>query len=137
MGVGDRAVIAEVIKHYYPGWDPPEDQGNEWERCCCPFHGENNPSAAVSYDHDAYNCMACDWRGDVYKIIQRKEGVSFGEAKRIAEGFASGSGDRVSLSASRESGRDSLGGTGVFGGRPSGSNRKVQARVRRRPFTGL
>ncbi|QGJ89801.1 DNA primase [Mycobacterium phage Superchunk] len=82
--------IALVIQRYYPDWDPPPDH-NEWNKCLCPFHGEETPSAAVSYDNQGFNCFACNVRGDVISIIRHEEEVSFAEAVRIAEGISVGS----------------------------------------------
>ncbi|MDA4086053.1 CHC2 zinc finger domain-containing protein [Mycolicibacterium hassiacum] len=82
--------IARVILRYHPDWEPPPDH-YEWNKCLCPFHGDETPSAAVSYDLQGYNCMACGVRGDVISIIRHEEGVSFAEAVRIAEGVSVGS----------------------------------------------
>lgn len=76
--------IAKAILRYYPDWDPPADT-HEWNKTLCPFHGESTPSAAISYDLQGFNCMACSVRGDVISIIRHEEEVTFAEAKRIAE----------------------------------------------------
>ena len=83
-------MISEVIQHYYPGWDPPDDNGRTWVTCLCPFHGEGRASAAVSYELEAFNCLACNVKGDVISIIRHEEGVTFAEAVRIAESFSVG-----------------------------------------------
>lgn len=77
--------IVRVIKRYYPDWEEPYDNGSEWLKTLCPFHGESTPSAAISYDRQGFNCFACGVRGDVISIIRHEEGVTFAEAKRIAE----------------------------------------------------
>ncbi|QNJ57044.1 DNA primase [Mycobacterium phage BengiVuitton] len=81
--------IAQVIQRYYPDWEPPPDH-NEWNKCLCPFHGDENPSAAVSYDLQGFNCMACGVRGDVISIIRHEEEVNYPTAKRIAEELSVG-----------------------------------------------
>ncbi|UJD20895.1 DNA primase [Mycobacterium phage Zimmer] len=84
--------IARAILRYYPEWEPPEDN-YEWNKTLCPFHGEETPSAAVSYTLQGFNCMACNVRGDVISIIRHEEKeVTFAEAQRIAEGLSAGSG---------------------------------------------
>lgn len=85
-------MIVEVIKRIHPEWEPPEDNGREWVRTCCPFHAEERPSAAVSYEHQAFNCMACGVKGNSVTLIQHLEEVSYSEAKRIAQEIA-GEGD--------------------------------------------
>lgn len=96
--------IEKVIARYYPDWGPPPDK-REWNRCCCPFHGESNPSAAVSYDLDAFNCFACGVAGDAISIIRHEEEVSFAEAKRIAESLSVGGNDQIQRKPSRKPGR--------------------------------
>lgn len=81
--------ISAVILRYYPDWEPPADT-REWCRCLCPFHGESNPSAAVSYDNQAFKCLACGVQGDVISIIRHEEEVTFAEAVRIAESLSLG-----------------------------------------------
>ncbi|QJD50265.1 DNA primase [Mycobacterium phage Iwokeuplikedis] len=81
--------IAKAILRYYPDWEPPPDH-NEWNKTCCPFHGDETPSAAVSYDLQGYNCMACGVRGDVISIIRHEEEVNYPTAKRIAEELSVG-----------------------------------------------
>lgn len=84
------ALVARVIQHYYPDWEPPEDTGKTWLKCLCPFHGESNPSAAISFELDGFNCFACNTKGDAISIIRKEEGVGFVEAKRIAESICGG-----------------------------------------------
>ncbi|ANA87098.1 DNA primase [Gordonia phage Strosahl] len=120
--------IKQAILRYYPDWEPPEDQ-HEWNKTCCPFHGDENPSAAVSYDNDAFNCMACGVKGDVISIIRHEEKeVSFAEAKRIAAELSVGGNNPVPARSAGKPGRR------VFG--QSGDRRQssaVRPGVRRRP----
>uniref|UniRef100_A0AAU8GS61 DNA primase n=1 Tax=Mycobacterium phage BabyBack TaxID=3158877 RepID=A0AAU8GS61_9CAUD len=82
--------IARAIHRYYPDWEAPPDH-YEWNKCLCPFHGDETASAAVSYDLQGFNCLACGVRGDVISIIRHEEEVSFAEANRIAESISVGS----------------------------------------------
>lgn len=98
-------MIKEVMEHYYPGWDAPEDDGRTWIPTECPVHGDDNASASVSYENGAFNCHACGYRGDAYAIIMREEEVHFGEAVGIAEGIAERSGIEVPSSSTRKPSR--------------------------------
>ncbi|AWY03880.1 DNA primase [Gordonia phage Nedarya] len=82
-------MIKEVILRYYPDWEPPDDL-HEWNKTLCPFHGDGTPSAAVSYDLNAFNCLACGVKGDVISIIRHEEEVTYREAIRIAESLPVG-----------------------------------------------
>ncbi|QBJ00270.1 DNA primase [Mycobacterium phage Pharaoh] len=108
--------IARAILRYYPDWDPPEDTGREWIKCLCPFHGEETPSAAVSYDLQGFNCMACSVRGDAISIIRHEEKeVTFAEAQRIAEGLSVGSDIPVPRKPARKPSRRVFGEQGGSG----------------------
>lgn len=98
-------MIKEVMEHYYPGWEAPEDDGRTWIPTECPVHGDDNASASVSYENGAFNCHACGYRGDTYAIIMREEEVHFGEAVGIAEGIAERSGIEVPCSSARKPSR--------------------------------
>ncbi|AXH46836.1 DNA primase [Mycobacterium phage Acolyte] len=120
--------IAAAIQRYYPDWEAPPDH-NEWNKCLCPFHGDGTPSAAVSYDLQGFNCLACGVRGDVISIIRHEEEVSFAEANRIATQLSVGSDIPVPRKPQRKSSRR------VFGesrpARPAGPT--VRSGVRGRP----
>ncbi|AHG23843.1 DNA primase [Mycobacterium phage EagleEye] len=120
--------IAKVILRYYPDWEPPEDL-YEWNKCLCPFHGESNPSAAVSYDNQGFNCMACNVRGDVISIIRHEEEVTFAEAKRIAEGISVGSNIPVPVKPAGKPRRRVFGESRSSGG----EDPDLRIRVRGRP----
>ena len=133
----EYGIISAVIQHYFPEWKPPKYSNKEWISCYCPAHKEDNPSASISFKNGAIKCHSCGYSGDIYKVIMKEGGVNFGEAKRLAEEFAVECGSGVLPPAAGESGR------GVFGNsRPSGRGHKrgskqIQARLRRRPFTGI
>ncbi|WP_082614314.1 CHC2 zinc finger domain-containing protein [Mycobacterium sp. Root265] len=118
--------IARAILRYYPDWDPPDDD-HEWNKCLCPFHGEGTASAAVSYDLQGFNCMACSVRGDVISIIRHEEEVNFAEALTIAEGLYVGSHIPLQRKPARKPGRRVFGESG-HSGKPA-----VRPGVRRRP----
>ncbi|MFE2997968.1 CHC2 zinc finger domain-containing protein [Nocardia sp. NPDC059246] len=113
--------IREVVSHYYPEWKPPKDSGREWLRTLCPFHGESNASASISYEHNAFICRACGVKGDVYSIIMREEGVGFAEAKRLAAELSVDSGKPIRGNTRRKPGRR------VFG-QPGTSSRDASVR---------
>ena len=84
MTITDSPII-KVILRYHPEWEPPDDNGYEWVQCLCPFHGDTTASAAVSFDLQAFNCLACGVKGDAIAIIKSVEEVNYPTAKRIAE----------------------------------------------------
>ncbi|AZF98257.1 DNA primase [Mycobacterium phage Bones] len=85
-----QTLIAKVIERYHPDWLPPEPTGRDWVPCLCPWHGDTRPSAAVSYKHNAFRCMACPARGSAVSLIMRNEEVDYQSATAIAEGLAPG-----------------------------------------------
>ncbi|WP_431604769.1 CHC2 zinc finger domain-containing protein [Corynebacterium pseudodiphtheriticum] len=95
-------MIEAVMAKYFPGWDPPEDDGRTWIPAECPVHGDENPSAGVSYELNSFVCHACGYSGDVYKIIQQEEGVDFAEATQVAETIAGDSGVEIPRSLRRK-----------------------------------
>lgn len=129
-------MIVRVIQRYHPKWQPPEDRGL-WNRTCCPFHGDDTPSAAVNFRVDSFNCLACGVKGNPVTLIQRVERISYSEAKRIAKAISEGGSGEVPPVSAGKPGRgvseDQR--AGVSESRKRG-RRKVQARVRRRPLGG-
>lgn len=120
--------ISNVIKHYYPDWDAPDPNYSDWVKCLCPFHGESNPSAAISYELQGFNCMVCDVKGDVISIIRYEEGVGFLEAKRIAEELHVEGGIKLQRKSTGKSSRRVFGEQGT-----SDRNTNIRPRVRRQP----
>jgi DNA primase len=51
----------------------------------CPFHEDSHASAAINYDGAAFICHGCGVKGDVYKLIQHKEGGNYRAAIKFAE----------------------------------------------------
>ena len=53
---------------------------------CCPFHHEKTPSFSIQPEKGFYHCFGCGESGDVFKFVQRQEGLGFMEAvKKLAE----------------------------------------------------
>jgi DNA primase len=49
----------------------------------CPFHTEKTPSFHVIPSKMIFHCFGCKAGGDVFKFVQLREGVTFGESVRI------------------------------------------------------
>ena len=125
MRMSDEPPIAAVIHRYFPDWGPPANN-SEWCQCLCPFHGESNPSAAVSFDNNAFKCFACGVQGDVVSIIRHQEEVNYAEAFRIAESLSVGGSHGVQGKFARKPSRR------VFGEPGDTGRSKVRAGVRGR-----
>lgn len=53
-------------------------------RCACPLHDGNNPTAFVINDEGLWFChTTCQTGGDIFKFVQKKEGVEFPRAVQI------------------------------------------------------
>jgi hypothetical protein len=129
-------LIVAVIHRYHPEWDAPTDNGYEWISCLCPFHCETNRSASVSYVRAAFHCFACPAKGDAIALLREQEGMSFAEAKSIAEGLSEGSYTALSRKPARQSRRRVFGDEG-FGPGSDRENVTVPAGFRGRssPWT--
>jgi len=52
----------------------------------CPFHDDHRPSLYVNSSKQIFKCFACGAGGDVFKFVQMRENLSFGQAiERLAE----------------------------------------------------
>lgn len=78
--------IAIVLQHY--GIDVIDKHG--WVPCKCVIHDDSHASAAYNLDTQGYNCLVCQVIGDVYTLVQAKEGISFTDAKRKAAQITNG-----------------------------------------------
>ncbi len=68
-------------------WDRRRSQpsrGDWW--ACCPFHHEKTPSFHVDDRKGFYYCFGCHAKGEHFRFLMDKEGLSFTEAvRRLAE----------------------------------------------------
>jgi DNA primase len=73
--VKDTADIVEIVSAY-------TDLRRSGERYTglCPFHEERTPSFSVDPREKLYYCFGCEAGGDVFRFVQEKEGLGFGEA---------------------------------------------------------
>src|SRR5690606_6584935 len=126
------SLIVKVIQHYHSDWEPPRDRGTEWQKALCPFHGESNPSASISFRHNAFKCHACGAGGNAITIIMREEGMSYRQAVEYAEGIAPGSDLGIPRKSGRKPGRRAFGQPGTADGSGQGGDQEVPSRVRRR-----
>lgn len=84
--------LAAVLEHY--GLNVIDKHG--WVACKCVIHDDTLASAAYNLDNQAYNCLVCQVLGDVYTLVQAKEGMNFKDAKRKAESIAHGVSRKIS-----------------------------------------
>ncbi|QFG10427.1 DNA primase [Mycobacterium phage Anthony] len=124
--------IVKVIQYLHPGWEPPRQGRNDWIKCLCPFHGDEQPSAAVSFVHNAFKCHACGVKGGVVSLIKNEKEVSYAEAKRISEELSEGCDRAVSKGPARKSSRRVFGDSGSGMAFDSGRDGQVHAGVRGR-----
>jgi DNA primase len=52
-------------------------------KALCPFHEEKTPSFTVNPGRQIFKCFGCGAGGDVFKFVQMRENVDFGESRRI------------------------------------------------------
>ncbi len=81
-----RLPISQVVgRHVH--WDRKRShpsRGDYW--ACCPFHHEKTPSFHVDDRKGYYYCFGCHAKGDHFRFLVEKEGLSFTEAvARLAE----------------------------------------------------
>jgi DNA primase len=90
--VKDAVDIVEVISAYT---DLRRSGGARFTGLC-PFHDERSPSFSVDPQEKLYHCFGCGVGGDVFRFVEEKEGLGFGEA---VEALA----DRYGVELERES----------------------------------
>ncbi len=56
--------------------------GSAWVGLC-PFHQEKTPSFNVNPSRQIFKCFGCGAGGDLFKFVQLRDNVSFGEAVRM------------------------------------------------------
>lgn len=81
--VRNAANIVDVVGSYVP----LHKKGNKhW--ACCPFHGEKTPSFSVDEGKQLFYCFGCHIGGDVFKFLEKKDGLNFIDAvKFLAERY--------------------------------------------------
>ena len=92
--------LAAVLEHY--GLNVIDKHG--WIPCKCILHDDSHASAAYNLDSQVYNCLVCQILGDVYTLVQNKEGLDFKNAKRRAEAIANGRSTQIRQLSNRGSG---------------------------------
>jgi DNA primase len=79
----NRPNIGKILEHYGAKRVSYEFRG--WRKINCPFHDDSVASGTYSIEANAFNCFGCGVKGDSYKIIMEKEGITFNEANTFAE----------------------------------------------------
>ena len=69
--------LAEVASRYVN----LRKRGQKWVGLC-PFHDEKSPSFQIDPDKQLYYCFGCHAGGDVFRLVEKLEHKSFGEAIR-------------------------------------------------------
>ena len=78
---------AELVRQIVTMEDVAEHYGIRITRnrmALCPFHDDRHPSMMVYPEDRGFYCFVCNKGGDIFEFIKAYEGVSFGEAIRIA-----------------------------------------------------
>lgn len=79
--VRSRTDLAELVSSY----GIPLKQSGSSIKACCPFHSEKTPSFHINVAKGFYHCFGCGESGDVFKFVQKQEGLTFMEAvKKLA-----------------------------------------------------
>ncbi|MCG8573164.1 MAG: CHC2 zinc finger domain-containing protein, partial [Spirochaetes bacterium] len=82
--VKSKSSIVEVFRHY--GVDLKGRSNGEYTGLC-PFHDDHTPSLCVNEDKKVFNCPACGKKGNIFHLVQEKEGIDFNEALKWLERF--------------------------------------------------
>jgi DNA primase len=93
--------LKSVVIHY--GGKVSNTYG--WKSIKCVIHDDKMNSASINVSEQIYYCFVCDFHGDVYDIIMKKEGGTLKDAIARAEGITNGVRGPVSRSNRR---KDSL-----------------------------
>ena len=78
--IRSRLPISQVVGRHVQ-WDRKRshpNRGDYW--ACCPFHHEKTPSFHVDDRKGFYYCFGCHAKGDHFRFLVEKEGLSFAEA---------------------------------------------------------
>ncbi|AYY11588.1 hypothetical protein EF847_01460 [Actinobacteria bacterium YIM 96077] len=123
---GRSAQLVNLLAEY--DVDVIPEHGNQQVRC--PWHGEDRtPSASVHYERGLFHCFTCGMAGDVFELLMKTRGMSFGEAVEYAKKSLGGGGPDVSREPTGErAGRFVSRSQGAVDGR---GGRWVPSRIRR------
>lgn len=69
----NKPPIADVLTHYGANRVPT---GHRWKPMLCVLHDERRPSASVNTEENKFRCFVCDFYGDSFDLIARKERCS-------------------------------------------------------------
>lgn len=58
-----------------------------WVGIQCPFCSDHKNHLGINLNHKNFSCWICNERGDVVKLIQELEGISFIKAKQRVEEY--------------------------------------------------
>jgi DNA primase len=117
----EDSLIYKLFCEWFGEWDIPDNRG-EWNKMCCPWHGDTRASSSISYDNDAFVCRACDVKGDALSLIMRKEDCGFQDSKLYAERILGKSYEGVQGKPARKSGRRVFGKSQAANPRKSGKS---------------
>ncbi len=67
--------VSDVISAYVP----IERKGRKYW-ASCPFHTDKTPSLMIDNERGSFYCFSCKRGGDIFKFIEEKERLTFGEA---------------------------------------------------------
>ena len=80
--VKDRIKQASDIVDVVGGYLPLRRQGSNFV-AHCPWHDDSRPSLQVNQVRQSWVCWVCNFRGDVFDFVMRRESVEFFEAMQI------------------------------------------------------
>ena len=80
--VKDRIKQASDIVDVVGGYLPLRRQGTNFV-AHCPWHDDSRPSLQVNQVRQSWVCWVCNFRGDVFDFVMRRESVEFFEAMQI------------------------------------------------------
>ncbi len=94
--------IAEVAREFF---GPPGGAGPSW---LCPWHPDTRPSLSFNPAKGFFRCFGCNLHGDVFTLVELKEGLSFPDAlnwlatRAGIPPFKANPAERAALDAERE-----------------------------------
>tara|TARA_R110002110_G_scaffold10631_4_gene52522 strand:- start:13402 stop:15054 length:1653 start_codon:yes stop_codon:yes gene_type:complete len=81
--IRNRARLVDITSDY-----TRMDSKKKGSWAYCPFHNESNASLHLEPKRGVYYCHGCQAKGDVFTMVMKLSGLSFGEAVRhVAERF--------------------------------------------------